>query len=52
MADPEPISISEFRDPEILIASCFEETFAQARIRVAREQAEAEAAEEAEETEE
>jgi len=51
MADPEPISISEFRDPEILIASCFEETFAQARIRVGREQAEAEA-EAAEEIEE
>lgn len=48
MPDPEPIPSTEFQDPEPEIAAMFAETFAQARERVAREQAEEAEVEEAE----
>jgi len=40
MPDPEPIDASEFQDPGVDISSMFDETNAQARERVAKEQAE------------
>ena len=48
MTTPGFISGDEYTDPGPLINACFSETFAQARERIAREQEELQAEEEAE----
>ena len=41
MPDPEPIPSTEFFEPEPEIAAMFAETFAEARVRIVREEVEA-----------